>query len=68
MNYLMKLNGKGVSPMTVELNQYIDSVEQMKYMNMNDGQWFKEASNVSLTVFKKIPKQYKQSKLQMSDD
>ncbi len=66
LNYLMKLNGKGVSPMTVQLNQYIDSAEQMKYMNMNDGQWFKEASNVSLTVFNQIPKQYKQSKFQMS--
>ena len=68
LNYLMKLNGKGVSPMTVELNQYVDLAEHMKYMNLNHGQWFKESSDVSLTVFNQIPKQYRQSKLQMSDD
>lgn len=68
MTYLVKLNGKGVSPMTVELNQYIDLNSKMQYMNLNHGQWFKETLNTSLTIFKQIPELFKKSKFQNSDD
>ena len=68
MTYLMKLNGKGVSPMTAELTQYIDLNSKINYMNINHGQWFKEISNGSLTIFQKIPKLFKKSKFQNSDD
>lgn len=68
MTYLMKLNGKGVSPMTVELTQYIDLNLQLNYMNLNHGQWFKETLNTPLTIFKQIPELFRKSKFQNSDD
>lgn len=68
MTYLMKLNGKGVSPMTVELTQYIDLSLQLNYMNLNHGQWFKETLNIPLTIFKQIPELFRKSKFQNSDD
>lgn len=68
MTYLMKLNGKGVSPMTVELTQYIDLNLQLHYMNLNHGQWFKETLNTPLTIFKQIPELFRKSKFQNSDD
>ncbi len=44
LSYLIKMNGYGVSPMTVELEQYADWNHDTKtlYMNLNRGQWFKE--------------------------
>lgn len=46
LNYLIKMNGYGVSPMTVELEQYAHWAEDTKtlYMNLNRGQWFKETN------------------------
>lgn len=66
MNYLMKLSGTGVSPMTVELNQYIDNNTQ--YMNLNRGQWFKEPFVDQLTILDQLPKKFEQSKFHASDD
>ena len=66
MNYLTKLNGKGVSPLTVELNQYIDNQNNIQYMNLNRGQWFKEPFNSSLTILNQIPAIFKNSKLKKS--
>lgn len=49
LNYLIKMNGYGVSPMTVELEQYAQWSDQDKilYMNLNRGQWFKEVDPTS---------------------
>ena len=46
LNYLIKMNGYGVSPMTVELEQYAHWTDETKtlYMNLNRGQWFKETN------------------------
>ena len=66
MNYLTKLNGKGASPLTVELNQYIDNQNNIQYMNLNRGQWFKEPFNSSLTILNQIPDIFKISKLKKS--
>lgn len=46
LNYLIKMNGYGVSPMTVELEQYAHWTDDTKtlYMNLNRGQWFKETN------------------------
>lgn len=46
LNYLIKMNGYGVSPMTVELEQYAHWADDTKilYMNLNRGQWFKETN------------------------
>ena len=66
MNYLMKLNGTGVSPMTVELNQYIDN--NIQYMNINQGQWFKEPFQDQLTILDQLSKKFKQSKFHASGD
>lgn len=46
LNYLIKMNGYGVSPMTVELEQYANWDHDTKtlYMNLNRGQWFKETN------------------------
>ena len=43
------MNGYGVSPMTVELEQYAQWSAQNKilYMNLNRGQWFKEIDPTS---------------------
>lgn len=66
MNYLTKLNGKGVSPLTVELNQYIDHKNNIQYMNLNRGQWFQEPFNASLTVINQIPEIFKYAKFKKS--
>ena len=49
LNYLIRMNGYGVSPMTVELEQYAQWSAQNKilYMNLNRGQWFKEIDPTS---------------------
>lgn len=49
LNYLIKMNGTGVSPMTVELEQYAQWSDEDKilYMNLNRGQWFKEVNPTS---------------------
>lgn len=46
LDYLIKMNGYGVSPMTVQLEQYAQWAEDNKvlYMNLNRGQWFKEVN------------------------
>ena len=66
MNYLTKFNGKGVSPLTVELNQYIDNQDNIQYMNLNRGQWFQEPFNCSLTILNQIPEIFKNSKFKKS--
>lgn len=66
MNYLTKFNGKGVSPLTVELNQYIDNHDNIQYMNLNRGQWFQEPFNCSLTILNQIPEIFKNSKFKKS--
>ena len=66
MNYLTKLNGKGVSPLTVELNQYIDNKNNIQYMNLNRGQWFQEPFNSSLTILDQIPEIFKNSRFKKS--
>ncbi|MGL4338545.1 MAG: hypothetical protein ACRCST_16790 [Turicibacter sp.] len=45
LSYLVKMNGMGVSPMTVDLEQYATTEEEgtTLYMSLNGGQWFKEA-------------------------
>lgn len=66
MNYLTKLNGKGVSPLTVELNQYIDHKNNIQYMNLNRGQWFQEPFNASLTIINQIPEIFKYARFKKS--
>lgn len=66
MNYLTKFNGKGVSPLTVELNQYIDHKDNIQYMNLNRGQWFQEPFNSSLTILDQIPEIFKNSRFKKS--
>lgn len=66
MNYLTKFNGKGVSPLTVELNQYIDNHDNIQYMNLNRGQWFQEPFNCSLTILNQIPEIFKNSRFKKS--
>ncbi|MBQ1786630.1 MAG: hypothetical protein II005_07900 [Turicibacter sp.] len=66
MNYLTKLNGSGVSPLTVELNQYIDNQDNIQYMNLNRGQWFQEPFNGSLTILNQIPEIFKNSRFKNS--
>ena len=66
MNYLTKLNGSGVSPLTVELNQYIDNQDNIQYMNLNRGQWFQEPFNSSLTILNQIPEIFKNSRFKNS--
>ncbi|MEE1237546.1 MAG: hypothetical protein UHI85_05655, partial [Turicibacter sp.] len=66
MNYLTKLNGSGVSPLTVELNQYIDNQDNIQYMNLNRGQWFQEPFNSSLTILDQIPEIFKNSRFKKS--
>ena len=66
MNYLTKLNGSGVSPLTVELNQYIDYKDNIQYMNLNRGQWFQEPFNSSLTILDQIPEIFKNSRFKKS--
>ena len=66
MNYLTKFNGKGVSPLTVELNQYIDNQDNIQYMNLNRGQWFQEPFNSSLTILDQIPEIFKNSRFKKS--
>lgn len=66
MNYLTKFNGKGVSPLTVELNQYIDNQDNIQYMNLNRGQWFQEPFNCSLTILNQIPEIFKNSRFKKS--
>ncbi|HAX73938.1 MAG TPA: hypothetical protein DCY20_10485, partial [Firmicutes bacterium] len=51
-NHIVALNGKGVSPMTLDLEQYIvkNDDTSIMYMSLNEGQWFKETAQPSSTM------------------